>query len=85
MPCLRPAARAANERLLILPGVRVRNLASRVLDLAALRRGTDDPWLVTLSARKPPMLAATALANRMARIVWAVSTKKELCRAPAFA
>ena len=51
----------------------------------ASRRGTDDPWLAALLNRKPPMLAAAALANRMARIVWAVSTKKELYRAPAAA
>ena len=51
----------------------------------ASRRGTDDPWLDRMLKRKPPMLVAAALANRMARIVWAVSTKKELYRAPAAA
>ena len=51
----------------------------------ASRRGTDDPWLAALLNRKPPMLAAAALANRMARVVWAVSTKKDLYRAPAAA
>ena len=49
------------------------------------RRGTDDPWLDRMLKRKPPMLVAAALANRMGRIVWAVSTKKELYRAPAAA
>ena len=43
----------------------------------ASRRGTDDPWLAALPDRKPPMLAAAVLANRMARIVRAVSTKRE--------
>ena len=51
----------------------------------AMRRGTDDPWLDGMLKRKPPMLVAAALANRMARIVWAVSTKKEFYRAPAAA
>ena len=51
----------------------------------AFRRGTDDPWLAALLTRKPPMLAAAALANKMARMVRAVATTKECCRAPASA
>ena len=44
----------------------------------AVRRGeTSDPWLARMLARKPRMLVAVALANRMARIVWALTTKKE--------
>ena len=37
-----------------------------------VRRGKGDapPWLVSLVARKPPKLAAVALANKIARIVW---------------
>ena len=50
----------------------------------AIRRGrTDDPWLARMLARKPRMLVAVALANRMARIVWALMTKREIYRAPA--
>ena len=42
----------------------------------ASRRGvTSDPWLARMLARKPKMLIAVALANRMARIVWALMTK----------
>ena len=33
-------------------------------------------------ARKPRMLVVVALANKMARIVWAVLTKQEDYRAP---
>ena len=33
-------------------------------------------------ARKPRMLVAVALANRMARIAWALLTKKEYYRGP---
>ena len=52
----------------------------------AVRRGrTSDPWLARMLARKPRMLVAVALANRMARIVWALMTKKESYRAPAAA
>ena len=36
-------------------------------------------------ARKPRMLIAVALANRMARTVWALMTNKERYRAPATA
>ena len=52
----------------------------------AVRRGrTNDPWLARMLMRKPRMLVAVALANRMARIVWALTTKKESYRAPAAA
>ena len=52
----------------------------------AVRRGrTNDPWLAGMLARKPRMLVAVALANRMARIVWALMTKKESYRALAVA
>ncbi len=36
-------------------------------------------------ARKPPMLVAVALANRMARIVWALMRNEEVYRDPAAA
>ena len=50
----------------------------------SVRRGrTDDPWLARMLACKPRMLVAVALANRMARIVWALMTKREIYRAPA--
>ena len=51
----------------------------------AHRRGTADPWLARMLAHKPRMLAAVALANRMARIVWALMTRKQSYRAPAAA
>ena len=52
----------------------------------AIRRGeASDPWLARMLARKPTMLVAVALANRMARIVWALTTKKEIYRAHATA
>ena len=36
----------------------------------ALRSGKASPWLAELLKRKPPKLAAIALANKMARIAW---------------
>ena len=44
----------------------------------AVRRGeTSDPWLARRLARKPRKLVAVALANKMARIIWALVTRKE--------
>ena len=39
------------------------------------------PWLTQLLARKPAKVAAVAIANKMARIAWAVLTNKEIYRA----
>jgi transposase len=36
----------------------------------AQRGGRPSPWLSQLLKRKPPKLAAVALANKMARIAW---------------
>ena len=53
---------------------------------AAVRRGaTRDPWLARMLERKPSMVVAVALANRMARIAWALTVKKEVYRLPAAA
>jgi len=52
----------------------------------ARRRGANkNPWLMQMLERKPPMLVAVALANKMARIIWAVMTRSEDYRAPATA
>jgi transposase len=42
-------------------------------------------WLALMLGRKPRMLVAMALANKMARIVWAMLTKSETYRNPASA
>jgi transposase len=41
------------------------------------------PWLAQLLARKPAKQAAVALANKLARIAWAVLAKGETYRTPA--
>jgi transposase len=43
------------------------------------------PWLISLLARRPAKVVAVALANKMARIAWAVLARGETYRAPALA
>uniref|UniRef100_Q07JZ6 Transposase IS116/IS110/IS902 family protein n=1 Tax=Rhodopseudomonas palustris (strain BisA53) TaxID=316055 RepID=Q07JZ6_RHOP5 len=44
--------------------------ATAVIQQVRRGRGRASPWLVALLARKPPKLAAVALANKVARIAW---------------
>ena len=44
--------------------------ATAVIQQARRGRGRCPPWLAELLARKPPKLAAVALANKIARIAW---------------
>jgi transposase len=44
--------------------------------------GRTSPWLLQLLARKPKKLAAVALANKMARILWAMMVSGEVYRRP---
>jgi transposase len=44
--------------------------ATAVIQQVRRGRGRASPWLVALLARKPPKLAAVALANKIARIAW---------------
>jgi transposase len=46
---------------------------------------TRSPWFVRLLARKPPKVAAVALANKMARIAWAILARGGSYQAPAAA
>jgi transposase len=39
-------------------------------------------WLANLASRKRPQVATVALANKMARMVWAVLYKGEAYRPP---
>jgi transposase len=49
----------------------------------ALRHGApQNPWLARMLQRKPPMVAAFALANKMARGIWAMLTRSENYRGP---
>jgi transposase len=44
--------------------------------------GRASPWLMNLLARRPKKLAAVALANKMARTLWAMMVSGELYRRP---
>jgi transposase len=58
--------RAGDERLrsVLVAG------ATAVIQQAKHGRGHPSPWLLALLKRKPPKLAAVALANKNARIAW---------------
>ena len=51
----------------------------------AERNGTRRPWLVQLMARRTTKVAAVALANKTARMVWALMTSGERYREPIIA
>jgi transposase len=57
--------------------------ASAVVRHAAFRGSTPGSWLARMLSRKPRMLVTVALANKMARIVWALLSKGEVYKAPA--
>lgn len=44
------------------------------------RQSGADPWLTALQQRRPTPIVATALANKTARIAWAVMTTEEIYR-----
>jgi transposase len=75
-PLLGGISRAGNERLrqLLVVG------ATAVIRFARPGGKTASPWLLELLERKPRKLAAVALANKMARIVWAMMTSGEVYR-----
>lgn len=57
-------------------------IGSSAVVLQASRRGAPEgPWLAQMMARK----VTVALANKMARIAWAVMARNEVYRAPAAA
>jgi transposase len=64
------------RRLLILGASSAAKVAARDLSRAS-------PWLAGMLARKPRMLVTVALANKIARIVWALMAHGGSYRAPA--
>jgi transposase len=69
-------SRAGDERLrqLLVLG------ATAVIQHAKPGRRAASPWLLSLLERRPRKLAAVALANKMARIAWAMMTSGEAYR-----
>ena len=51
--------------------------ATAVIQQLRKGRGRHSPWLVALVRRKPPKLAAVALANKTARIIWKLMVSGE--------
>jgi transposase len=56
--------------------------SSAVVRQASKRGAPKGSWLEQMLARKPRMLVTVALANKMARIIWALLVKQENYRAP---
>jgi transposase len=75
-------SRAGNERLrsLLVEGAMsvIRAVETRGSKLAT-------PWLLAMLARRPKKVVAVALANKMARMIWAMMTRREAYRRPAAA
>jgi len=69
-------SRAGNERVrqLLMLG------ATAVIKYAKPGSKTASPWLLALLERKPRKLAAVAIANKMARVVWAMMATGEAYR-----
>jgi transposase len=59
--------------------------ASGVVRWARRKGVPPGSWLGRMLARKPPMLVIVALANKNARVAWALITKGGIYRAPAVA
>lgn len=51
--------------------------AMSVIRWVVRKGGSPNRWLAALVARKPRMVAAVALANKMARMIWAMTMKQE--------
>ena len=65
---------------------RLRTTGAMAVIRWAIRKGPPPgAWLAKMLARKPRMLVATALANKLARTVWALTTTKENYRIPPLA
>lgn len=56
--------------------------ALAVIRYAKIHGTTHRPWLTALLARRPTKVAAIALANKLARMVWAMMTKGERYKEP---
>ncbi len=75
---LGPISKAGNRYLRQLLVVGALSVIRRAKQLGTTRH----PWLVTLMQRRPVKVAAIALANKIARIAWAMMARNESYRTP---
>ena len=59
--------------------------AFSVIKRARIAPEKASPWLMALMGRRPPLVVAVALANKMARVIWAILTRGGCFRMPASA
>ena len=76
--CAAAALDGGKERLGGIP-------AGRSLVRHARQQPQKHPWVIRLLAKKPAKLVAVAVANKMARIAWAIMAKGGHYRAPELA
>jgi transposase len=53
--------------------------------LLCSKAAKTDPWLTSLLTRKPRIVVAVALANKTARVAWAIMTRQDIYRHAAVA
>jgi transposase len=73
-------SRAGNERLRVLLVAGATSVINAAMRTDDSKQMTD--WLRDLLARKPRKVVAVALANKMARVAWALMTRGEVYRRP---
>jgi hypothetical protein len=71
-----------NFRCVLLTGTRSAERALAVIRYAKIH-GTDQPWIIRLLVRRPTKVAAIALANKIARMAWAMMARNERYNEPA--
>jgi Transposase IS116/IS110/IS902 family len=59
--------------------------ATSLLKMIGKRKGALRDWVVALLARRPARLVTVALANKLARTIWAIMTTGEAFRIETFA
>ena len=74
------SAISANEAIAICAAC---SRPAAVIRYAKIHGTTHRPWLTALLTRRPTKVAAIALANKIARIAWAMMAKGERYKEPA--